>query len=74
MPITIWNESKDGQQVDTVHGHTTRRAKALDSMEDAAQEACIHYHGRRYEAMKEDPFKFLPHHDATDGTWMIRDP
>ena len=74
MPITIWNESKDGQQVDTVHGHTERRAKALDSMEDAAQEAYIHYHGQRYEAMKEDRFRFLPRHDPNDGTWVIQNP
>ena len=46
----------------------------MDSMEDAVQEAYIHYHGQRYEAMKEDHFRFLPHHDLNDGTWVIQNP
>ena len=46
----------------------------MDSMEDAVQEAYIHYHGQRYEAMKEDRFRFLPHHDPNDGTWVIQNP
>jgi hypothetical protein len=28
-------------------------------MEDATQEAYIYYHGRRFEAMKKDRFRFL---------------
>ena len=43
-------------------------------MENAEQEAYIHYHGRCYEAMKEDHFRFLPRHDPMDGTWLIKDP
>ena len=46
----------------------------MDSMEDAAQEAYIHYHGRRYEAMKEHRFRFLPRYDPNDGTWVIQNP
>ena len=46
----------------------------MDSMEDAAQEAYIHYHGRCYEAMKEDRFRFLPRYDPNDGTWVIQNP
>jgi len=46
----------------------------MDSMEDAAQEAYIHYHGRRYEAMKEDRFRFLSRYDQNDGTWVIQNP
>ena len=46
----------------------------MDSMEDAAQEAYIHYHGRRYESMEEDLFRFLPRHDPNDGTWVIQNP
>ena len=74
VSITVWNESKDGQKVETIHGHTTRWVKASDSMEDVAQEAYIHYHGRCYEAMQGDPFRFLPRHDPMEGTWLIRDP
>jgi hypothetical protein len=40
-------------------------------MEDAAQEAYIHYHGRRYEAMKEDRFRCLPRHLESEGGWVI---
>ena len=69
-----WNETNDRKKVETVHSHTARRAKAMDSMEDAAKEANIHYHGRRYEAMKEDHFRFLPRHDPNDGTWVIQNP
>ena len=46
----------------------------MDSMEDATQEAYIHYHRRRYEAMKEDRFRFLPRYDPNDGTWVIQNP
>ena len=46
----------------------------MDSMEDAAQEAYIHYHGQRYEAMNEDRFRFLPRYDPNDGTWVIQNP
>jgi len=31
-----------------------------ESMEDAAYEACMIYRARRFEKMKEDPFRFLP--------------
>lgn len=43
-------------------------------MEDAALEAYIHYHGRRYEAMRGDRFRFLPRHDPNEGTWAILHP
>ena len=46
----------------------------MDSMEDEAQEAYIHYHGQRYEAMKEDHFRFLPCCDPNDGTRVIQNP
>ena len=46
----------------------------MDSTEDVAQEAYIHYHGRRYEAMKEHRFRFLPRYDPNDGTWVIQNP
>jgi hypothetical protein len=74
VSIIVWNESKDGQEVEIVFEHIARQAKVSDSMEDVAQEAYIYYHGQRYEAMKEDLFRFLPHHDPMDGTWLIKDP
>ena len=74
LSIMIWNEARDSQKAETVHTHTARRAQAMDSKEDIAQEAYIHYHGRRYEAMKEDRFRFLPRHDPNDGTWVIQNP
>jgi hypothetical protein len=44
-------------------------------MEDVAQEAYIYYHGRRFEAMKKDRFKFLPHSDPDpEGTWLVLAP
>ena len=74
LSIMIWNEARDSQKAETVHTHTARRAQAMDSKEDIAQEAYIHYHGRRYEAMKEDHFRFLPRHDPNDGTLVIKNP
>jgi hypothetical protein len=70
----VWNETNDSQKVEIIHSHIERCAKAMNSMEDVAQEAYLHYHGRRYEAMKEDCFRFLPCHDPNDGTWVIQNP
>ena len=42
-------------------------------MEDAAQDAYIYYHGRRFEAMKEDRFRFLPRNDHK-GNWQVLAP
>jgi hypothetical protein len=44
--ITAWNNTDQSQDVVTTHSHWSRRASAYDSMEDAAQEAYLHYHGR----------------------------
>ena len=59
--------------MDTVHRAIARRAHALDGMEDAAQDAYIYYHGRRFEAMKEDRFRFLSHSDQ-EGNWQVLAP
>ena len=42
-------------------------------MEDAAQDAYIYYHGRRFEAMKEDHFRFLPRNDH-ESVWQVLAP
>jgi len=56
--------------VETIHSATARRAHALVGMEDAAQDDYIYYHGRRFEAMKEDRFRFLPRNDH-EGNWQV---
>ena len=63
LVVTAWNDIKNGHEVETVHRATARRAHALDGMEDAAQDAYIYYHGRRFKAMREDRFRFLPRND-----------
>ena len=39
----------------------------------AAQDAYIHYYGRRFEAMREDRFRFLPRNDH-EGVWQVLAP
>jgi hypothetical protein len=43
-------------------------------MEDAAFNAYLYYHGHRFEAMKEDCFRFFPHYDPKEDTWVIKHP
>jgi hypothetical protein len=43
-------------------------------MEDAAQEAYLYYHGHRFEAMKEDRYRFLPRYDSEERTWAALAP
>lgn len=42
-------------------------------MEDAAFNAYLYYHGRRFEAM-EDCFRFYPRYDPMEDTWAIKHP
>lgn len=60
--------------METMHAPTARPADVRDIMEDVAHDAYIHYHGRCYEAMKQDKFRFLPRFDPNDGTWVIQKP
>ena len=71
--VTAWNDIKHGHEVEMVHRAPARRAHALDGMEDVAQEAYIHYHGRRFEAMREDRFRYLPRNDH-EGNWQVLAP
>ena len=73
LVVTAWNDIKNGHEVEAVHRATARRAHALDGMEDAAQDAYIYYHGRRFEAMREDRFRFLPRNDH-EGVWQVLAP
>ena len=43
-------------------------------MEDVAFNAYLYYHGRYFEAMKEDCFRFFPYYDPTKDTWAIKNP
>jgi gamma-glutamyl:cysteine ligase YbdK (ATP-grasp superfamily) len=43
-------------------------------MENAVQEAYLYYHGRRYEAMQENRYRFLPHYDHAERTWVVLAP
>jgi hypothetical protein len=72
--VTVWKDDKNGRVVNTVHEHTSKRAEAFDSMEDAAREAYEYYHGLRYEAMEADRFRYLPRYDAQKKDWVVIDP
>ena len=59
--ISIRDEEKEAYQLDTSYSHHARRATMEDSIEDAAAEACMGLCGCRFEDMKEDQYRFLPH-------------
>ena len=44
-----------------------------DGIEDAAAEACMGLHGRRFEDMKEDQYQFLPRQHP-ELEWEMMDP
>jgi gamma-glutamyl:cysteine ligase YbdK (ATP-grasp superfamily) len=72
--VTAWNNTDNSHDVETTHSHRSRRVNAYDSMENAAQEACLYYHGRRVEAMKENRYRFLPCYDHVKRTWAVLAP
>jgi hypothetical protein len=72
--ITAWNNTDQSQDVVTTHNHRSRCASAYDSMEDAAQEAYLHYHGRRFEDMQSNRYRFLPRYDPVEKTWTVLAP
>ena len=59
--------------MDTIHGHFTKREDVYASMEAAAEKAYTNYHGKRYEQMRNDQFRYLPREDQ-DGSWVMTDP
>jgi hypothetical protein len=63
--ITAWNNIDQSQDVVT---------STYDSMEDAAQEAYLHYHGRRFEDMQGNRYRFLPCYDPVENTWAVLAP
>jgi hypothetical protein len=72
--ITKWDYRVGGQRVQTTYGRVTRRADVYASMEDAAEEAYIYYHGKRFEHMEHDPFRYLPREEYEHGPWIMQDP
>jgi hypothetical protein len=72
--ITTWNNTDQSQDVVTTHSHRSRRASAYDGMEDAAQEAYLHYHGRRFEDMQDNRYRYLPRYDLKEKTWAVLAP
>jgi hypothetical protein len=72
--ITAWNNTDQSQDVMTTHSHRSRRASTYDSMEDVAQEAYLHYHGRRFEDMQGNRYRFLPRYDPVEKTWAVLAP
>ena len=73
MCITIKDEQKDAYQLDSNYAHHGHRATMEDGIEDAAAEACIGLRGRRFEDMKDDQYRFLPHQHPELG-WAMMDP
>jgi hypothetical protein len=43
-----------------------------ESMEDAAYHTYLYYRGCRFEAMKEDGFRFFPLYEPMEDTWVIK--
>jgi hypothetical protein len=43
-----------------------------ESMEDASYHTYLYYRGCRFEAMKEDRFKFFPLYESMEDTWVIK--
>ena len=71
--ISIKDEQKDAHQLDSTYAHHVHCATMEDSIEDAAAEACIGLRGRRFEDMKDDQYRFLPHQQPELG-WAMMDP
>ena len=71
--ISIKDEQKGAYQLDSNYVHHAHYATMEDSIEDAAAEACIGLRGRRFEDMKDDQYRFLPHQHLELG-WAMMDP
>ena len=69
--VTAWDEDRKARRVETSHTHLVSHATMEESMEDAAYEAYMIYCARRFEKMKEDPFRFLPRCDPKKEGWEM---
>ena len=57
--FSIKDEQKDAYQLDSNYAHHAHYATIEDSIEDVVVVACMGLHGRRFEDMKEDQYRFL---------------
>ena len=71
--ISIRDGKKEAYQLDSNYAHHAYCATMEDSIEDAAVVACMGLHGRRFDDMKEDQYRFLPRQHPNLG-WAIMDP
>jgi len=71
--ISIRDEQKEAYQLDSNYAHHAHYATMEDSIEDAAAVACMGLHGRRFDDMKEDQYRFLPCQHSDLG-WAMMDP
>ena len=67
------DEEKEAYLLDSNYVHHAHRATMEDSIEDEAAEACMGLCGRRFDYMKEDQYRFLPHQHP-ELKWAIMDP
>ena len=71
--ISIKDEQKGAYQLDSNYARHAHCATMEDSIEDAATVACMGLHGRRFEDMKDDQYRFLPcQHPELE--WAMMDP
>ena len=59
--ISIKDEQKGTYQLDLNYAHHAQCATMEDSIEDATAAAYMGLYGRRFEDMKDDQYRFLPH-------------
>ena len=71
--ISLRDEEKEAYQLDASYSHHAHRATMEDGIEDAAAEAYMGLHARRFEDMKEDQYRFLPRHHP-ELEWAMMDP
>ena len=60
-------------QLDSNYAHHAHCATMEDSIEDAATVACMGLRGHRFDDMKEDEYRFLPHQHP-ELEWAMMDP
>jgi hypothetical protein len=61
------DEEKEAYQLDRNYIHGGHRATMEDSIEDSAFEVSLGLRGRRFDDMKWDNYRFLPHEHPVMG-------
>ena len=70
--ISVWDEAKRAFRVYSVYNHRVSHATMKESMDDAAFEAYMGLHARRFWDMMEDQFQFLPCYQHELGWAMMK--